>query len=100
MYLTKAICQDLASHVRGSHMLVAFVVGVLTGICLSPIALVPISSLFVLAAVVLWALTGDLGATKILISAGHISLLNVGYLVGFGLRKLSPPRGKKDFLAF
>jgi hypothetical protein len=63
-------------------MLVAFLLGLATGLFFTPIALVPFGAVFLVIAVCTWAYGGDLDSAKILISVGFIAVLNVGFLAG------------------
>jgi hypothetical protein len=63
-------------------MFLAFFVGILTGFCFTPIALAPISMIFLAVAAGLWGFAGDLGTEKLVLSAIYLAILNSSYLLG------------------
>ncbi len=74
-------------------MFLAFLVGMSTGFFLAPIALVPVSALFLAMTAAYWVLNGGLSMEKLVIGLLYLVILNIGYLLGALVRRWwSAPR--------
>ena len=68
-------------------MLLAMLLGTLTGFRFAPIALIPLASLDMLFMITLWSLSGTLDTNNLTRLLIHLILLNFGYLIGAMLRR-------------
>lgn len=66
----------------------AIVIGSFTGLFFSAIALVPVSTLFLIGAIVFWAADDDLTLAKVLAAWLYLIALNVGFLAGVIVRRI------------